>query len=207
MKLILLGAPGSGKGTMAEKLSQEFNLQHLSTGEIFRAEMSKKTQLGMKAQELINQGKLVPDEITINMLKPKIAGKDDYLLDGFPRTIPQAEAIADQKIDAVIYLKISEAAVIERLSGRRICSQCQTGYHLKYVPPKKSGVCDHCNGKLIQRVDDAPEAVQKRFREFNEKTQPLVDYYSKRGLLQTIDAAKSPDQVYAQVWKVVQKLD
>ncbi len=207
MKLILLGAPGSGKGTVSDALASEFKLKHISTGEICREEMAKNTAFGTEIKQYMDQGRLVPDELMIKAVDSTITGKEDYILDGFPRTIPQAEAIEKQKIDAVINLDVPEAEIIKRLSGRRMCSKCNAGYHINYFKPKKEGICDKCGSKLIQRPDDTPKIISKRFKDYNTKTKPLVEYYQKKKLLHTVDAAPPPEVVRKSVIGLVGKLN
>ncbi|MBI4981349.1 nucleoside monophosphate kinase [Candidatus Woesearchaeota archaeon] len=206
MKLILLGAPGSGKGTVSDFLANKFKLKHISTGEICREEMAKNTAFGTEIKHYMDKGNLVPDELMIKVVNSTITGKDDYILDGFPRTIPQAEAIISQKIDAVINLDLPESAVIERLSGRRMCQNCNSGYHIKYIKPKKEGICDKCGSKLIQRPDDTPKVISERFKDYHTKTKPLVEYYQKKKLLHTIDASPPPETVRKAVTELVKEL-
>lgn len=205
MKLILLGAPGSGKGTISENLVRDFGFYHLSTGELLRAEIAKGTKLGKEIDALLKRGQLFPDEKMIPMVKAELRNKENYILDGFPRTIPQAEAIGDLKIDLVIFLELSESQVVERLSGRRTCPKCQAGYHIKYLPPKKVGICDKCGTPLIQRADDNPETIKARFKVYYQNTQPLVEYYRKKGILKTIDASPTPKVVWENVKKLLKK--
>jgi adenylate kinase len=206
MKLILLGAPGSGKGTVSDALANEFKLKHISTGEICREEMAKNTTFGTEIKQYMDKGNLVPDELVIKIVNFTITGKDDYILDGFPRTIPQAEAIVRQKIDAVINLDVPEAEVIKRLSGRRMCSKCNGGYHINYFKPKKEGICDKCGSKLIQRPDDTPKVISERFKDYNAKTKPLVEYYQKKKLLHIVDASPPPEVVRKTVIELVKRL-
>lgn len=206
MKLILLGAPGSGKGTISDALAEKFKLKHISTGEICREEMAKNTAFGKEIKQYMDKGNLVPDELMIKVVNSTITGKDNYILDGFPRTIPQAEAIEKQKIDAVINLDLLESAVIERLSGRRMCQKCNSGYHIKYLKPKKEGICDKCGSKLIQRFDDTPKVISERFKDYNAKTKPLVEYYHKKKLLHTVDASPPPEVVRKSAIELVRKL-
>ncbi|MCK4589815.1 MAG: adenylate kinase [Nanoarchaeota archaeon] len=203
MKLILLGPPGSGKGTVAKRLAQEFGLAHLSTGDLFREEIAKNSEIGKKAKEYMDKGIWVPDEITMDIIKNKL--DDNFVLDGFPRTIPQAEAL-DQlaKVDMTINLEISKEQSIERISGRRTCSGCGAIYHVKYMPPKKEGVCDKCGGDLVQRSDQTEDVVKTRFEQHHEKTEPLLKYYGDKGLLKKVDGSGTPDEVYALVKKEVE---
>lgn len=205
MKLILLGAPGSGKGTISENLTKEFGFYHLSTGELLRGEIAKGTKLGKEIDALLKKGQLFPDEKMIPMVKTALRNKENYILDGFPRTIPQAEAIEDLKIDLVIFLELSESQVVERLSGRRTCPKCQAGYHIKYLPPKKNGICDKCGTALIQRADDNPETIKARFETYYKSTHPLIEYYRKKGILKTIDASSAPKIVWENVKKLIKR--
>lgn len=199
MKLILLGAPGSGKGTIAEKLMKEFNLQHISTGELFREEVQKNTLIGQQIKQLIDAGQLVPDHLAIEVIRLVIKNKDNYILDGFPRTIHQAKDIRNLKIDKAIYLEVSEAIAVERIAGRRVCEKGIHTYHVKYIPPKKTSVCDIDKTKLIQREDDNEITVVERFKVYLEKTKPVVNFYEQEGLLVRINATKSPEEVFKQV--------
>jgi len=202
----MVGPPGSGKGTVSERLEKDFSLKQISTGVLLRKNIKEETELGKIAKSYIDAGNLVPDDLVIKMLREEIVGKDNYVLDGFPRTIPQAEAIADLEITAVINLEVPEEVVVERFSGRRMCPKCSAGYHIKYVPPKTENVCDKCDSKLIQRDDDQPETVRERFNVYREKTQPLIDYFENKGLIKNVDGAPAPDIVYADVKKVVEEL-
>ena len=200
MKLVLLGAPGSGKGTQAERLSQDNSLMHVSTGDLFRQAEKDGTELGKKAKSYVEKGLLVPDEIVINMVLERIAGKNaDFILDGFPRTIEQAkaldQALADGGVDWAIYINVSREELIRRLTGRWICRQCQRPYHVVSSPPKVSGKCDSCGGELYQRPDDTRETVEKRLEVYFKETAPLVDYYRNRDKLLEIDGEKSIDEV------------
>ncbi len=206
MKLIIVGPPGSGKGTVSERLERDFGLKQISTGVLLRQNIKDETELGKIAKSYIDAGNLVPDNLVIKMLREEIADQDKFILDGFPRTIPQAEAINDLEITAVINLEVPEEVVVERFSGRRMCPKCSAGYHIKYVPPKVDHVCDKCGAELIQRADDQPETVRERFAVYKEKTQPLIDYFGNKGLLKNVDGAPAPDIVYADVKKVVEKL-
>lgn len=196
MRLILLGAPGSGKGTIATALHQQYGLAHISTGDIFRANIKGNTPLGLKAKGFIEKGELVPDSVTISMLEDRLAEPDcadSFMLDGFPRTIAQAESLDifleknNKKIDAVISLCVSDALIVKRISERRICVACGAGFSLTFRPSLVEGVCDECGGEIIQREDDKPETVLTRLKTYYEKTQPLVEYYEKRGLILTAD--------------------
>ena len=205
MKIILLGPPGSGKGTVSEKLVKDFSLKHVSPGVLLREEVAKETTIGKDIKKIIESGDLVPDQLVVEIVKLEINNKNNFILDGFPRTIGQAELISEMGIDLVISLDVPEDVVIERFSGRRVCAKCKAGYHLKYIPSKVKGVCDECGGKLIQRDDDKPEVIKERFIVYHEKTQHLIDYYNKKGLLKTVDGTPAPDIVYENVKKVVEE--
>ena len=192
MKLILLGAPGAGKGTQADILCKELNIPTISTGNILRAAIKNGTPVGMQAEAYMKAGKLVPDEVIIDIIHDRVAEADcaeGYILDGVPRTIAQAEALEKAGIvfDDVISIEISDETIMERMTGRRVCEHCGTSYHLVAVPPKTSGVCDKCGGKLIQRHDDEPETVKHRLEVYHKETEPLKDFYAKRGLLKSVE--------------------
>jgi adenylate kinase len=206
MKLILLGAPGSGKGTVSECLEQEMKFLHVSAGELLREEIAKGTSLGKEIHKYVDKGLLVPTDLVVDIVKLEVLGKEHYVLDGFPRSLEQAHLIEDLKIDAVISLDVPEAVVIERLSGRRACQKCGAGYHVKYIPPKKAGICDRCGSKLEQRKDDNPETIKQRFQVYHKETQPLVEFYVQKKMLHGIDASLAPDKVCKSVVKQVKKL-
>ena len=192
MKLILLGAPGAGKGTQAEILCKEMEIPTISTGNILRAAIKAGTPTGLKAKSYMDAGHLVPDEVIIGIITERVAEEDcanGYILDGVPRTIAQAEAMEQAGIvfDAVISIEISDETIMERMSGRRVCEACGASYHLVAVPPKQEGVCDKCGGKLVQRKDDAPETVKARLEVYHKETEPLKDFYAKRGLLKSVE--------------------
>ena len=192
MKLILLGAPGAGKGTQAEILCKELNIPTISTGNILRAAIKNGTPTGLRAKSYMDAGQLVPDEVIIGIITERLAEDDcaaGYILDGVPRTIAQAEALerAGIQFDAVISLEVSDETIMERMSGRRVCESCGASYHLVAVPPKVSGVCDSCGGKLVQRKDDAPETVKARLEVYHRETEPLKDFYAQRGLLKSVE--------------------
>ena len=199
MKLVFLGPPGAGKGTLAAKAVELLQIPHISTGAIFRTAIANKTPLGLKVKEIIDAGRLVDDETTIALVRERLAEPDaqkGYILDGFPRTIAQAEALEGfSKIDRVVNFDIPDAAVIERLSGRRVCKNCGANYHILFSKPKKDGICDLCGGELYTRDDDKPEAIQKRLEVYRAQTAPLIDYYRKKGLLVDVDARPAVDQV------------
>lgn len=208
MKLILLGPPGSGKGTVASRLAKEFNLLHLCTGDLFREEISKKTKLGQLADHHISQGHLVPDEITLKLVQNKItsSSNQNIVFDGFPRTLAQAKGMEKfTKIDLVISLEVSEKIAIERISLRRTCQKCAAIYHLKYIPPKKPDTCDQCGHPLIQRSDEKEAVVKERFEVYHQQSKPLIKHYQNKGLLQTINGEPLPDEVYRQVREIVKK--
>lgn len=192
MKLILLGAPGAGKGTQAEILCEKLNIPTISTGNILRAAIKDQTPTGLKAKAYMDGGNLVPDDVIIDIINERLAQDDcanGYILDGVPRTIAQAEAMekAGLKFDAVISIEISDEVIMERMSGRRVCEACGASYHLVAVPPKTEGVCDKCGGKLVQRKDDAPETVKARLGVYHKETEPLKEFYQQRGLLKSVE--------------------
>ena len=208
MKIIMLGAPGAGKGTQAKKIAEKYQIPHISTGDIFRANIKGGTELGMKAKAFMDQGQLVPDETTIGMLMDRIKEddcKNGYVLDGFPRTFPQAEslrkALADlgDKSDSAINVDVPDEAIVNRMSGRRACLKCGATYHIKYNAPKTEGICDTCGEKLVLRDDDKPETVQKRLTVYHEQTQPLIDYYKNEGCLAEVDGTKDLDVVFQDI--------
>ncbi len=204
MKLVLLGAPGSGKGTQAERISRETSLMHVSTGDLFRQAEKDGTELGKQAKSYVEKGLLVPDEVVIKMVLERIAGnKKGFILDGFPRTIEQAKALdralADGGVDWAVYIEVSREELIRRLTGRWICRQCQRPYHLVSSPPKVAGRCDVCGGELYQRPDDTVETVQKRLEVYFNQTAPLVDYYREKSKLLEIDGEKSIEEVERQL--------
>ena len=192
MKLILLGAPGAGKGTQAERLCKQLNIPTISTGNILRAAIKDGTPTGLKAKSFMDAGQLVPDEVIIGIITERLAKEDcqnGFILDGVPRTIAQAEALekAGLNLDAVISIEISDETIMERMSGRRVCEACGASYHLVAVPPKVAGVCDSCGGKLVQRKDDAPETVKARLEVYHRETEPLKAFYAQRGLLKPVE--------------------
>ena len=202
--LILLGPPGAGKGTQAERLCAELSLPHVSTGDLFRENLSQGTELGERARSYMNAGKLVPDEVVVDMLADRVSRPDcqaGYLLDGFPRTIPQAEALetmlADRAELRVLSLRVPAEVLIKRLTGRRTCGSCGNLHHMEFSPPAAEGVCDKCGGELTQRSDDSPEVVGKRLEVYEEETRPLEGFYADRGLLAAVDGDRTPDEVFA----------
>ena len=205
MKIIMLGAPGAGKGTQAKKISEKYQIPHISTGDIFRANIKNGTELGKKAKTYMDQGLLVPDELVVDLVVDRV-NQDDcangYVLDGFPRTIPQAEALdaalakLGQKVDYAINVEVPDENIVNRMSGRRACVDCGATYHIVYAPTKVENICDKCGGTLILRDDDKPETVQKRLNVYHDQTQPLIDYYTSQGILRTVDGTVDIDDVF-----------
>ena len=205
MKIIMLGAPGAGKGTQAKQIASKYSIPHISTGDIFRANIKNGTELGKKAKEYMDQGLLVPDELTCDLVMDRIAqddAKNGYVLDGFPRTIPQAEALTNalntrgEKLDYAIDVEVPDENIVNRMSGRRACVSCGGTYHIKYNPTKVEGVCDACGGQLTLRDDDKPEVVADRLKVYHEQTQPLIDYYNKEGILKEVDGTVDLKDVF-----------
>jgi len=199
MKLIFLGPPGAGKGTLAAKAVDILKLPHISTGAIFRAALAAGTPLGLRVKSIMDAGKLVDDETTIELVKERLAQEDTqkgYILDGFPRTIPQAEALAKfSVVDKVVNFDIPDSTILERLGGRRVCRKCGHNFHIVFDKPKKEGVCDHCGGEVYTRDDDKPGAIKKRLEVYREQTAPLIDFYRKKGILVDVDARPDVDKV------------
>ena len=205
MKIIMLGAPGAGKGTQAKMISEKYGIPHISTGDIFRSNIKDGTELGMEAKKYMDQGLLVPDELTVKILLDRVARADcrnGYVLDGFPRTIPQAEVldqalekIGDQ-IDFAVNVSVPDENIVKRMSGRRACVGCGATYHIEHIPPKKEGICDTCGMELILREDDKPETVQNRLNVYHSQTQPLIEFYQKKGILQTVDGTVDMKAVF-----------
>lgn len=205
MKIIMLGAPGAGKGTQAKKIAAKYNIPHISTGDIFRANIKNGTELGNKAKTYMDQGLLVPDELVVDLVVDRVKQDDcenGYVLDGFPRTIPQAEALdkalkaIGEKMDYAIDVNVPDENIVHRMSGRRACVGCGATYHLEYAPTKVEGVCDVCGKELILRDDDKPETVKKRLGVYHEQTQPLIDYYTNAGILKTVDGTIDINDVF-----------
>ena len=199
MNIVLLGAPGAGKGTQAAKLVEEFGTPHISTGDMLRAAVKAGTELGKKAKSYMDAGDLVPDDVIIGIVTERLAEddcKNGYILDGVPRTIAQAAALEKAGItfDDVISIEISDETIMERMSGRRVCESCGASYHMVAVPPKQEGVCDKCGGKLVQRKDDAPETVKARLEVYHKETEPLKDFYAQRGLLKPVENQPSVEE-------------
>ena len=212
MKIIMLGAPGAGKGSQASRIAKEYQLPHISTGDIFRANLKEETELGKRAKSFMDKGELVPDDITIAMLLDRIHKEDcknGYILDGFPRTIPQAEALKealakkDEKIDLALDVEASDELIIKRMAGRRTCPACGAIYHIVTLPPKTEGICDRCGADLIQRKDDNEETVKNRLKIYHEVTEPLISYYKKEGILEEIDGAEELDKVFEKVKRII----
>jgi len=201
----MLGAPGAGKGTQAKKIAAKYEIPHISTGDIFRANIKNGTELGKKAKTYMDQGLLVPDELVVDLVVDRVNQEDcsnGYVLDGFPRTIPQAEALdkalaaQGQKMDYAIDVDVPDQNIVERMGGRRACVGCGATYHLVYAAPKKEGICDTCGAELILRDDDKPETVEKRLAVYHEQTQPLIDYYTNAGILKTVDGTVAMEDVF-----------
>lgn len=213
MKIIMLGAPGAGKGTQAKKLAAKYGIPHISTGDIFRANIKNCTELGKKAKVYMDQGLLVPDELVVDLVVDRFKASDcekGYVLDGFPRTIPQAKALDEALVknkDAVefaINVDVPDGDIISRMAGRRACVNCGGTYHLVTIPPKKEGICDVCGKELILREDDKPETVEKRLKVYHEQTQPLIDYYQDKNILKSVDGTKNLETVFEEIIKIVE---
>lgn len=209
MKLILLGAPGAGKGTQAEKIVDKFGIPAISTGNILRAAVKDGTEMGLKAKSFMDAGQLVPDEVVIGIIKDRLKEKDcenGFILDGFPRTIPQAQALEDAgiEIDKVVDIEVPDEKITKRMSGRRVCAKCANSYHLEYKKPQVDGVCDACGGELIQRKDDAPETVQARLVEYHQMTEPLKDFYQNLGKLVIVEGQEEVADTTALVFKALE---
>lgn len=208
MNIVLLGGPGAGKGTQAEKIGKKFGTTHLSTGDILREEVDEGTELGKEAKEYMDRGDLVPDRLILDMIEENTDPREEsYLFDGFPRNEDQAEALSDYlDLDLVVYIEVSEEEVVRRLSSRRICSDCGKIYNTLFKKPEKEGVCDECGGDLYRREDDEPEVIRDRYSTFIEETSPLIDYYEEKGLLAKVDGEKSPEEVFDSVRKEIEEL-
>ncbi|MDQ0190425.1 adenylate kinase [Alicyclobacillus cycloheptanicus] len=214
MQLMMLGLPGAGKGTQAARLSEAYGIPHISTGDMFRAAIAAQTPLGREAQKYLDSGRLVPDELTIGIVRERLQEPDTangFVLDGFPRTLPQAEALDDtlkslhKPLDCVLYIHVPQEVLLARLTGRRVCKSCGATYHLVYQPPNVEGRCDRCGGELYQRPDDTEEAVATRLQVYSQ-TAPLVDYYRARNLLRQVDGEQSIDAVYADIHHVLAEM-
>lgn len=210
MKLVFLGPPGAGKGTLAVLVSQEYTIPHISTGEIFRTAIREKTPLGLKVQAVIDAGQLVGDDITIQLVKERLTqedAKNGFILDGFPRTIPQAEALGEIiTIDSAINFDIDDTLVVERLSGRRVCKTCNKNYHITFMTPKEEGICDKCGSELIVREDDKIEAITKRLEVYRTQTEPLINFYDSKKMLTNIDASAVSGIVFEAFCKLFPKI-
>ncbi len=205
MKIVMLGASGAGKGTQAQMLAKKYDIPHVSTGDIFRMNIKNGTELGMEAKKYMDQGLLVPDELTVRILLDRVAREDcrkGYVLDGFPRNIPQADVLDEalsklgDKIDYAINVDVPDENIIRRMGGRRACLSCGATYHIEHVPPKKEGICDKCGQELVLRDDDKPETVKNRLQVYKEQTQPLIDFYTKQGVLHNVDGTKDMNEVF-----------
>lgn len=212
MKIIMLGAPGAGKGTQAKLIAEKYQVPHISTGDIFRANIKNGTELGMEAKKYMDQGLLVPDELTVKILLDRVAQpdcKNGYVLDGFPRTIPQAEVLDEaltklgEKIDYAINVDVPDENIVRRMSGRRACLKCGATYHIEHVPPKAEGMCDACGSELVLRDDDKPETVQNRLKVYHDQTQPLIDFYTGKGVLRTVDGTVDMQDVFKAITDIL----
>lgn len=212
MKIVMLGAPGAGKGTQAKRIAEKYQLPHISTGDIFRANIKNGTELGKKAKTYMDQGLLVPDELVVDLVVDRLKQDDckrGYILDGFPRTIPQAEALdaalkaIDEKMDFAINVDVPDENIINRMSGRRACVSCGATYHLQFNPTKVEGVCDTCGSELILRDDDKAETVKKRLDVYHDQTQPLIDYYKNAGILVDVDGTVDMNDVFTAIVKIL----
>jgi len=212
MKIIMLGAPGAGKGTQAKMIAEKYSVPHISTGDIFRANIKNGTELGMEAKKYMDQGLLVPDELTVRILLDRVAQddcKNGYVLDGFPRTIPQAEVLdhalteLGDKIDYAVNVDVPDENIIRRMSGRRACLTCGATYHIEHIPPKKEGICDACGSELVLRDDDKAETVKNRLDVYHKQTQPLIDFYTEKGVLKTVDGTLPMNEVFAAITAIL----
>ena len=212
MKIIMLGAPGAGKGTQAKMIADKYGVPHISTGDIFRANIKNGTEQGMEAKKYMYQGLLVQDELTVRILLDRVAQddcKNGYVLDGFPRTIPQAEVLDSEltklgdHIDYAINVDVPDENIVKRMSGRRACLTCGATYHIEHVPPKKEGICDVCGSELVLRDDDKPETVKNRLNVYHEQTQPLIDFYTEKGVLKTVDGTVPMEEVFAAITAIL----
>ncbi len=212
MKIIMLGAPGAGKGTQAQMIAEKYNIPHISTGDIFRANIKNGTELGKKAKEFMDKGLLVPDELTVELLLDRVA-KDDcangYVLDGFPRTIPQADVLDKEltklgdKVDFAVNVDVPDENIVRRMSGRRACLKCGATYHIEHIPPKVEGICDKCGSELVQRDDDKADTVKNRLNVYHEQTQPLIEYYDNKKILRTVDGTKDMKDVFSDIINIL----
>lgn len=212
MKIVMLGAPGAGKGTQAKKIAAKYGIPHISTGDIFRANLKAGTELGLKAKEYMDKGALVPDSLTLDLIMDRFKEddcKNGYVLDGFPRTIPQAEALTaaltkiSDKLDYAINVEVPDEAIVKRMSGRRACVGCGGTYHIVFNPTKVEGKCDVCGGELVLRKDDAPETVQHRLEVYHDQTQPLIDYYKNEGIFKEVDGTQDLEKVFSDITEIL----
>jgi len=212
MKIIMLGAPGAGKGTQAKMIADKYSVPHVSTGDIFRANIKNNTELGQQAKAYMDNGEVVPDELTVKILLDRVAKEDcqgGYVLDGFPRTIPQAKVLDEaldklgEKIDYAINVDVPDENIVKRMSGRRACVTCGATYHIEHVPPKAEGICDKCGSNLILRDDDKPETVLNRLDVYHKQTQPLIDFYSEKGVLKDVDGTQNMSDVFDEIIKIL----
>lgn len=212
MKVIMLGAPGAGKGTQAKQIADKYKIPHISTGDIFRANIKEGTDLGKKAKEYMDQGLLVPDELVVELVADRIQQNDcenGFVLDGFPRTIPQAESLdaalekLNEKMDYAIDVDVKDEVIIDRMSGRRACLNCGATYHIVTIPTKVEGVCDRCGSQTVLRDDDKPETVKKRLEVYHDQTQPLIDYYTKKGILRSVDGTLPMTEVFNAIVEIL----
>ncbi|MBP8714466.1 MAG: adenylate kinase [Lachnospiraceae bacterium] len=212
MKIVMLGAPGAGKGTQANMIAEKYNIPHISTGDIFRANIKNGTELGKEAKGYMDKGQLVPDELTVKLLLDRVAQadcKNGYVLDGFPRTIPQAEVLDGEltkngeKLDYAIDVDVPDENIIHRMGGRRACLKCGATYHVEYVPPKKDGICDVCGSELVLRDDDKPETVKNRLKVYHDQTQPLIEYYTKQNVLHSVDGTQDVNKVFSDITEML----
>ena len=212
MKIIMLGAPGAGKGTQAKMIAEKYSVPHVSTGDIFRANIKNGTELGKEAKKYMDQGLLVPDELTVKILLDRVAQddcKNGYVLDGFPRTIPQAQVLdkalseLDDAIDYAINVDVPDENIIRRMGGRRACLTCGATYHVEHIPPKKEGICDACGSELVLRDDDKPETVKNRLDVYHKQTQPLIDFYEAKGILKSVDCTVPMEDVFAAITEIL----
>lgn len=214
MRLVLLGGPGAGKGTQAKMLKEKYDLPHISTGDIFRANINNNTDLGKEAKKYMDKGLLVPDELVGDLVIDRIAEddcKNGYIFDGFPRTIPQAKDLdkslesSGEKIDFVINIEVEDENIIRRMSGRRACLKCGATYHIEHIPPKKEGICDKCGSNIVLRDDDAPETVRNRLVIYHEQTQPLIDYYNSKGNLISVDGSRPIKDIHEEIIDYIER--
>ena len=212
MKIVRLGAPGAGKGTQAKMIAEKYGLPHISTGDIFRANIKNGTELGKEAKSYMDKGQLVPDELTVRLLLDRVAQddcKNGYVLDGFPRTIPQAEVLdkalteLGDQIDYAVNVEVPDENIIKRMGGRRACLSCGATYHIEHIPPKTEGICDTCGKELVLRDDDKPETVKNRLDVYHKQTQPLIDFYSAKGVLKTVDGTVDMKDVFAAITAIL----